>query len=198
MTGWRYRTCVLSVLLSVFAGGCTARREPVVKLEHHSVGVSRLVKLFWELPSWPTEERSFSGGEWQQLIDTAAFVQRSDRDEVIEALTVFINDVTTDLRPGLVVGSESKVFLLLRIVFELPEDAPLDERRVYVGWLNWPRGENGRVNLAWPIEWNKGNLRLVDRLKGCVGSPYDAPAEYQHFLAHYGFRQLSHLAAKEE
>ena len=184
-------SCVCTMLM-----GCASTRWVCLETQRRTTRISTLVQYFWALPVWPIEHRSFHATEWQHFVDTAALIQRCRADDVREALAKFVSEVTTNRPPG-PGAPESKVFLLLRVVFDLPDDAPIVERRSYVGWMNWPDGDNGRVNLAWPIEWNEGRPRLIDRCVGRVGGPYDAPAEYEYFLAKYRFRDLEHLACKE-
>ena len=86
---------------------------------------------------------------------------------------------------------ETRLFLLQRVVFDLPESAPESERRPFKGWVNWPApGLDGTVSIAWPISWSGGRPALVDPYVGSEGRPYDAAAEYRHFRENYSLRAL--------
>jgi hypothetical protein len=112
-------------------------------------------------------------------------VQDADPADVDRALEAFL------ARASGFEGAEdeTRLFLLMRVVFDLPEQAPEEERRSYKGWVNWPPpGADGTVSLAWPLTFAAGDPALVDPYEGSEGPRYAAVSEYRHLLERYGFR----------
>lgn len=153
-----------------------------------NVTLEQLVAAIDALPSWPTQP-DFSPDEWESYIETACLIQQAQPATVEAALDKFIargvqNVSTTD-------ESESKPFILLRVVFDLPESVPALLRRSFKGWVNWPPpNANGEVNLAWPVSWQTGQPQLSAGYVGSMGLPYDASQEYRHLLTNFSHRQL--------
>jgi hypothetical protein len=86
---------------------------------------------------------------------------------------------------------ESKVFILMRVVFDLPVSALESECLSFKGWTNWPLPDAaGHVNLSWPVEWRYGKPSLLAHYEGSEGVPYGAAEEYEYFRARFPFRRL--------
>lgn len=88
---------------------------------------------------------------------------------------------------------DSKLFLLMRVVFDLPEQDSSGDNWM-VGFWKGEKNEiniDGSVNRAWPIVWNNGSPRLITRLMAASGSGYSAAGEFLFFKDKYRFRDLS-------
>src|SRR5205823_3845724 len=91
---------------------------------------------------------------------------------------------------------DSKLLLLLRVAFELPESVRPGGRQGFSpsfgGWFTdrTQINEDGTTNLAWPILWRKGSPVLVTRFQGFQGPRHDAGGEYRYFLQNYPLRRL--------
>jgi hypothetical protein len=149
--------------------------------------LSTLTDGFRALAAWPAEG-DLPPEEWERYIATAAEFQRAEPTEIEAALDEFLRE-----RSGLEAArDETRLFLLQRVVFDLPEKAPESERRPFKGWTNWPAPDaDGNVSIAWPITWRDGRPALVAPYEGSEGRPYNAVGEYRHFLEHYPLRALA-------
>jgi hypothetical protein len=148
-----------------------------------------LAAMFGSLRPW-SRSSDFRDQDWENYVRVARRVQQTDSQVVEAALDSFVkaeaNDAVTDYT------SESKPFLLMRVVFDLPESAPVGDRWQRKGWNNWPKpDEDGRVSLAWPISWQSGKPELVASYEGSEGPPYSAVADYRHLRTSYPFRVLN-------
>ena len=140
------------------------------------------------LPPWRYEP--FDDDDWATYVSVARAVQQSSPETVEAALEHFLREARSETFQGY--ESESKPFLLMRVVFDLPEVAPESERQSFKGWDNWPPPDaDGRVSLAWPLSWQSGRPELVARYEGSQGLPYAAVEEYRHMRAHYPYRELT-------
>jgi hypothetical protein len=148
--------------------------------------VNDLVDGITALPPWTSPEE-WTDQDYDRLISTARRVQQSDPELVARALECVLSAALRDSSIDL----ELKPLVLMRAVFDLPEDAPASERRVSVGMPNWPKpNQEDRVSLAWPLSWTEGRPRLVGRHEGTDGPPYFSNEEYLYLLQRYPFRPL--------
>jgi hypothetical protein len=153
-----------------------------------TVTEEELVTRLHSLPTWPAHHELDDQG-WARLVEAAKVVQATDPAVVESALDRFVLETLEELYAG--AESESKAFLLLRVVFELPESAPVSDRRSFKGWTNWPEpGPDGTVSLSWPVSWRSGWPRLVAPYEGSMGPPYDAGGEYRELRSRFPYRQL--------
>jgi hypothetical protein len=147
-----------------------------------------LIKRLHSLAPWQNQVE-FTADEWERYIELARLVQATDPDTVEAALDEFVRQVSQ--QPFTEYEGDSKPFILMRVVFELPERASADERRSFKGWVNWPDADaNNQVNLSWPVSWAGGSPKLISTYEGFEGLPYAAGMEYRHFLQNYPYRKL--------
>ena len=175
----------------VAALGCTdASRSPCVLSPHvegqDRIGASELVSRMAQIRPWGQAD-SWTPADWRTLEEVAACVQKMPPHTVRNAIQEYL---CAEPPPGeFHVEAEIRVLLLLRTVFELPERAPVEERKIYIGLSNRPEPEDGMVNLSWPISWSTGKPRLVASSEGFRG-PYLGEDEYCYFLCKYPYRDL--------
>lgn len=152
----------------------------------YSITVQSLLDLFRSLAPW-SDARAFSTEALGHYINAARLVQSSEPGEVESALAGFLDEAD-----GFTGGdNETRLFLLMRIVFDLPDRAAADQRHIFKGWVNWPAPDaEGKVSLSWPVDWQAGRPTLLAPFEGAEGSPYRAVAEYRDLLARFPFRQL--------
>ena len=140
------------------------------------------------LPVW-TSQHSFTDQDWDKYIEVARIIQSTDTDTVEDALVEFIQRALQEAYEGY--ESESKPFILMRVVFEIPETANEDKRFSFKGWSNWPEPDaNNEVNLSWPVSWEGGRPKLLAPYEGSMGRPYAAAAEYRFLLQNFPYRKL--------
>lgn len=148
--------------------------------------MTSLVEAFATLAPWPADG-DLSPQEWDRYCAVAAAVQGAEPDDVERALADFL-----DRRKGFEgAADETRLFLLMRVVFDLPETAPAEQRRSFKGWVNWPPpAPDGTVSLAWPLTWAGGRPALVDPYEGSEGGRYAAVEEHRHLRDRFPFRAL--------
>src|SRR5262245_63914663 len=97
---------------------------------HSSAGATReqLVAALRSLPPWRTRA-DFAEADWDAYLRVAEQIQRADPETVVAALDAFAVECRQNEAaryPGY--EDESKPFLLMRVVFALPEAAPAEQR----------------------------------------------------------------------
>lgn len=152
------------------------------------VNADELVRLVDSLPPWSHDE-DVSGAGWAEYIEAARRFRETDPDVVATALDRFVEKAAREEFKGY--ENESKPFLLMRVLFELPERAPASERLSFKGWTNWPPpDERGQVSLSWPISWESGKPELTARYDGSAGKPYAASMEFRSLRERFPYRDL--------
>lgn len=147
-----------------------------------------ILNLLHSLSAW-TAQGDFSDQDWEKYVEIAKLVQSTDPDVVAAALDEFTQQAIREGYQGY--ESESKPFILMRVVFEIPETGSAEKRFSFKGWSNWPEPDaNNEVNLSWPISWIGGSPTLVAPYEGSMGRPYAAAAEYRFLLKNFPYRKL--------
>lgn len=153
--------------------------------------IQTLLASLRSLAPWGTDP-DFVAEDWRNYIKAARLVQNSEPADVKRGLAVFL-DEPDDLTG---VENETRLFLLMRVVFDLPDCSPVDQRRVFKGWVNWPPPDaEGNVSLSWPVDWQNGRPALLAPFAGADGPRYGAIDEYCFLHAHRPFRNLDAVAS---
>lgn len=155
-----------------------------------------VAKLIATIEPW-RNSTAYAEADWLKLARIARVGQLSDSLVFERALRSFVDEQTNKFNGAF--EEDSKPYLLLRVMFLLPTNAPRSQRFSYKGWVRFDEDRNpdGSVNLSWPIEWHDGQPRLVS---GCVGSDgmrYDVVGELRHMREHYGYRELGRMLKLE-
>ena len=138
------------------------------------------------LPAWRSDS-DLTDEDWRHYLDAARVVRRSKPEDVERAMLQFLDAAEGAGETGS--ENEGRLFLLMRVLFELPAAAPVDQRRIFKGWVNWPKPDaEGKVDLSWPVGWRDGLPFLIARFEGAEGPRYGAVEEYRHLRGHFPFR----------
>ena len=169
-------------------------------------GLSRLVNyeqtvyLKWKLKRqvrkiepW-TASTNYSAAGWTQLAKTARAFQNVTSKLAAETLNEHLKHCAG--KPDQLSVEQGKVFLLLRAVFDLPENASAGQRLTFASWARGRSGLNpdGTVNLAWPLSWSQGKPRLVAGCEGAAGGSYSARDEYAFLRYKFKYRDLAKVS----
>lgn len=168
---------------------CAWLERATAQDSHSSAALARLLKQLHALPDWTTIPNYPERG-WKQMIEVAKIWQNSNSNEVIRALD------------ALYLGEEdhAKAFLLLRVLFNLPESAATEKYhsfQQYAMWYSMYLNEHpeASANLAWPMSWRLGRPSLVEGKPGVVmGNSPPLSSEYSYMLANYPYRDLHHIS----
>ena len=90
-------------------------------------------------------------------------------------------------------SNDRKLYLLIRVIFDLPENASKNDSFKTGGWITMHTDINndGTFNLAWPIKWKDGSPVLVSGYQGIESlGRYDASIEYHYLRSKYRMRNL--------
>lgn len=83
---------------------------------------------------------------------------------------------------------ELKVYILNRVVCNVPQWVDSREPIPFGGWLDRPT-RDGAINVLWPLSVDDdGELRLTGAMMSYMGAPYQPLSEFRAFLERYGRR----------
>lgn len=117
----------------------------------------------------------------QQAISLSALSDNEIMTGVV-AYTDYYRDQIEDL---------SKLFLILRIVYNVPDSIPVAMAKTFGGWVKPVSELTGQFyKIAWPVASDPQNQPFVKYVyMGYMGAPYNAPGEAEYFVNAFGRRQ---------
>ncbi|MDB6064327.1 MAG: hypothetical protein JWR26_535 [Pedosphaera sp.] len=181
---------LLIIVLVLFQLSCRSKPVPA------TMDDDGLANMLNHLKPWPAFRGSetYSKEDWLQVELAARRLQKCDKTSVQETLARWKNNENPWLRYNTELSSE--LYLVMRVMFELPEHAPESDFFGFGGWLCLPPGaslynEDGTMNLCWPVSWKSGEPHLIAGCRGLHGPAYEPAAEYHYLHDHYRFRDLS-------
>ena len=173
--------------LMVWTTKCLGR---LVKYEQTVYTKWKLKRQFQKIEPWMASTNYTTGG-WKQLVKAAKAFQNASPKLAGEALNDYLRRYAKN--PSQLPAEQGKVFLLLRVAFELPESAPVGQRLTFASWTRGRSDLNkdGTINLSWPLSWDQGKPRLVAGCEGTAGSGYYAGDEFAALRYKFKYRDLS-------
>jgi hypothetical protein len=92
------------------------------------------------------------------------------------------------------------LFILVRLLFDVPEAHPEDDSRGFAGWYlpSRPECTNEKCNLLWPLARENGELILQDIPLAYFGNLYSGLAEYDYFASRFPPRTIDELELSSE
>jgi len=135
---------------------------------------------------------AYSEAGWKHLIQTARACQEASSALTAAALEEHLQSFSA--KPDDLPIAQGKVFLLLRVMFDLPDSTPAGPGVSLAGWNRGGTDVNpdGTFDQAWPLLWNQGRPRLVSGRNGAAGAEYSAAKEYAMLRYRFKYRELPH------
>lgn len=149
---------------------------------------NEIITKILKLSPWST--RHYKKEAWDRMIKTAKLLQETSPGIVKKALEQFIRRTMWEDDSD---QQWSKVFLLLRVMFLLPEAEDPSHACFFGGWvIPWRVSKiESEVNLGWPVLWEGNTPKLVSEFNGYKGPPYRGEDEYMYYLNTFPFRKFN-------
>lgn len=141
--------CVLAVAIVLWVGNW------LVKWVKPAWAKWRLTRAITKIEPWPATT-NYSPAAWKQLVKAARVFQETEPELAGRLLAEHIEKYSG--QPAQLAIEEGKMFLLLRMVFDIAEESNEKESataRQLTSPLGTARG------LSWPIQWRDGQPSLV-------------------------------------
>lgn len=143
-------------------------------------------KLIQQIPSWLD---GYDSSKAKKLYDLARQISYLPYTDLRASLQTYYNVFA---RAEGSTEALSKVYLLLRVLYILPEAADVNTVKVFGGFIN-PDVEQSATafNVSWPVKaTGYGKITVSGKFEGYIGAPYDAVAEADYFNSSFPRRLL--------
>jgi hypothetical protein len=150
--------------------------------------VKELVEQISSMPAW-SDFSSDNDEDRRQVIDILQTIARAPAERIRQAMEAYIEQ-TARAEAGYDVSAMSRLYILNRFVFNVPDKAELGRPR-FGSFFGIP-SEGNTVNELWPLSKGvDGRLVLDGDFGGYFGESYLAVQEFDHFNNEYGRRSVA-------
>jgi hypothetical protein len=137
------------------------------------------------IPDWSVSQETGSVPDFEPAARAAAELAGMDPEERRETIDAFSRD---HCFPRFELDRASGLYLVLRLLFDLPDAYPLDETKVFGGWVHPSIGRDP-FDLSWPVRVDADEKTFsVDRFRSYRGKGYDAIGEYDFLSERFPLR----------
>lgn len=143
----------------------------------------RTLNAWWGPEQFTTQVAS-------RYLQAAKLIRALDEVDRQQLFRDIFNEFSRD--PSRSGAMEDAMFVLTRILFDLPESLDSGEVRDFRVCIR-PAGTNARKNWAWPLTFENDNIKCIGRNHGHTGETYAVFAEYKYLRERFGFRKLDNL-----
>lgn len=136
------------------------------------------------LKPW-TADSGYSQADNYLLVQHAMALHQLSDNEIITGVAQYAAYYAGDL------DAMSKLFLVLRILYNVPDSIPIEQAQSFGGWLKPTADMCGPYyKLLWPMGWiNPFPVPVVVMpFPGYIGAPYDPVGELEYFMETFGRR----------
>lgn len=140
------------------------------------------------LPDW-SEREATPDLPYQRFADAAVALRTMDDEARRGEVERYSNE---HCRPRLSLSEASGLYVLLRVLFELPTRHPLEATRVFGGWVH-PSIGHDPFDLSWPVQPTSGHHLVVAPFTSYRGKGYDGIGEHDWFAEHFPLRTVQKL-----
>lgn len=115
----------------------------------------------------------------------------SEQRRIIESYDRYVHQIDPSV--------SKKLYILLRILFDVPDDHPIEDAAVFAAYLGegspYPYDPDVKtVNLLWPLTYQEGELAFREIIIiQYIGPPYCGICEYDYFFTRFPFRTEDEL-----
>ncbi len=167
----------------------TVENKTIAVIKIDSSKLDNTGKMILQIPDWTTGYYTEAS---QQLVNIARQVQNTTSPTGLRNSIIKFENAVAGTTNAL--GQESKIYLLLRVMYQLPQSMNINQVQVFGSWLHPDIGKNNSTfNLAWPVFATQSPSGLqvsVANFTGFDGRGYNAVGEYDYFNTNFQQRNL--------
>jgi hypothetical protein len=142
-------------------------------------------KLIFRMKAWDYGTTS------TELVNTARQVQQTNNPSSLR--NSLVNYERTFAGTSEYVAQMSKVYMVLRMMYMLPQSMNSSNAKTFGGWIHPSIANGGNYNMSWPLSVTQspsGIVVNIDKYCGFIGRGYNAAAELDYFNANFESRNL--------
>ena len=136
------------------------------------------------LPAWSNTH--YTDAHNSMLKEHAQQLQQLSTQEIMNGIEEYTRYYKGRVAPL------SKLYVMMRMLFDVPENTPMDQAKTFGGWVKPDELIAGeQTSLLWPLAMGDDRIPAVEaKFKGYMGAPYDAEAEALYFMEQFGRREF--------
>jgi len=145
-------------------------------------------KLITALPTWIYSSYPATS---VQLVNVAKQLQMTTTPATLH--NTLVNYEKTFAHASDYVEQMSKVYLVLRVMYQLPQEMNSSNAKVFGGFIHPSIGSSSAFNMSWPISATQspqGWQVSISGYRGYMTRAYDAAAELDYFNSNFPKRNL--------
>ena len=145
-------------------------------------------QLIRQIPEWTIDYDKEKAAKLLNIAVKLSLLPDQELRRSTEAFVKKVHSTTYELE------ELSKLYLLFRVLYELPAREERNKVKVFGGWTHPDIDNQGPTfNLSWPVSVNQSLSPTeieVAKFKGYKGRPYDALGEFDFFVANFSRRKF--------
>ena len=145
-------------------------------------------RLIAALPTWTFNSYPITSA---QLVNVAKQLQMTTTPATLH--NSLVNYEKTFAHASDYIEQMSKVYLVLRVMYQLPQEMNSSNAKVFGGWIHPSVGNNSGFNMSWPVSATQSPSGWQVSIQGYLGymtRAYDAAAELDYFNSNFPKRNL--------
>jgi hypothetical protein len=147
-------------------------------------------------PAW-SELTAIDRDSSRKIIEALVDISAYDLEIIRKGIAEYISQAERS-QQGYDVAAMSRLFILNRVLFAVPEKAPRLSVQFFGGWGGVP-SDSTHINLMWPLAYDHtGSLYLSGPYSGYFGETYLAIAEFDWLRDTFDRRQLGDVKGARE
>jgi hypothetical protein len=151
----------------------------------HASEIDKFVETIQRLKPWAYADRD----KFKAIADDYNRVGKDFQSVPVEDARQIVKQIADELPVGGDVETASKLYVLLRFYFAVPEYVERSEYRAFGGGWGVPEDDKGRLGTLWPLAVENNELQLTSQFRLFKGAAYRALDEFDHFNKNYGPRK---------
>jgi hypothetical protein len=172
----------LFALAGCYYGGADSQRHRELSFrepfEAEKQTPAQLAQRIASIAPWSSYV-AYSQADWDKILDVANELNQSNSDSVRAALSIFSGQAAqVDATHYLEI---SKAFILIRVMFRLPESEIRGNWARGGGWI----ADQSSKGPGWPVVWRRGRPKLASPFLAYDGIAYDPVSDYEQIRKTY-------------
>ncbi|MGD1845492.1 MAG: T9SS type A sorting domain-containing protein [Salibacteraceae bacterium] len=159
-----------------------------IKTPRIAVANDPIVRMIRMLPAWTEPINDKEQQTIKSIVAELALLSDDQLRGAIAKHHQYYRDAGNNLE------ELSKDYLLLRMIFDLPEAFDRSQVKNFGGWVHPSVFHQEAYNLSWPIAQTEGGLQVAGKYMGFNGRGYDPVGEFDFFAGRFQRRTPEAIA----
>ncbi len=151
----------------------------------HASDVEKFAEKIQKLEPWAFADRD----EFKAIAADYNRIGKDFQSIPVEDAREIVKQIAAETPDDFDLETASKLYVLLRFYFAVPEYVERSEYRAFGGGWGVPDDGNDRLGVLWPLSVEDEQLKLTSQFRLFKGADYRPLDEFDHFNKKYGPRK---------